>query len=186
MTASDGLDAVFKYIDENAERIVSDLQELCRQPSVSTTRTGIEEMALLISERVERAGLRATLHETGGHPIITGQLPGAGAKTLLFYNHYDVQPAEPVEEWTSLPFEANIVDGHVIARGSTDNKGNIISRLAAFEAFLAVRGELPCQVKYIIEGEEEIGSPSLEPFVVANKELQFLRGVEDLVRRGRP
>ncbi|MEE9240695.1 MAG: M20/M25/M40 family metallo-hydrolase [bacterium] len=171
MTASDGLDAVFKYIDENAERIVSDLQELCRQPSVSTTRTGIEEMASLISERVERAGLRVTRHETGGHPIITGQLPGAGAKTLLFYNHYDVQPAEPVEEWTSPPFEANIVDGHVIARGSTDNKGNIISRLAAFEAFLAVRGELPCQVKYIIEGEEEIGSPSLEPFVVANKEL---------------
>ncbi len=171
MTATDGLDPIFQYIDDNAERIVADLQELCRQPSISTTRTGIEEMAALIHKRVGGAGLKATRHETPGHPIITARLTGAGTKTLLFYNHYDVQPTEPLEEWVSPPFEANVVDGHVIARGSTDNKGNIISRLAAFEAFLAVRGELPCTVKYIIEGEEEIGSPSLESFVVANKDL---------------
>ena len=95
----------------------------------------------------------------------------AGDKTLLFYNHYDVQPAEPLSEWDTPPFEAHIVDGAVIARGATDNKGNIMSRLAAFEAFLAVRGELPCSVKYIIEGEEEVGSPSLEPFVKENADL---------------
>ena len=171
MIDAGALDAVFKYIDDHAEKTVADLQVLCRQPSVSTTHTGIEEMAGMVHRRVERAGLETTLHETGGHPILTARLGGAGAKTLLFYNHYDVQPADPIEEWTSPPFEANVVDGHVIARGATDNKGNIMSRLAAFEAFLAVRGELPCSIKYLIEGEEEIGSPSLVPFVTGNKEL---------------
>jgi len=165
------LGPIFQYIDDHAEQIVSDLQELCRQPSISTTRTGIEEMAALVHRRLERSGLKAIRHETGGHPILTGELGGASSKTLLFYNHYDVQPTEPLEEWSSPPFEARVVDGHVIARGATDNKGNIISRLAAFEAFLAVRGELPCSVKYLIEGEEEIGSASLESFVTGNKEL---------------
>lgn len=156
---------VLDYIDANAERTVADLQELCRQPSISTTNVGIREMAALLEARVARSGLETTLHETGGNPILTASLGGSGDKTLLFYNHYDVQPAEPLSEWDTPPFEAHIVDGAVIARGATDNKGNIMSRLAAFEAFLAVRGELPCSVKYIIEGEEEVGSPSLEPFV---------------------
>ncbi|MFC1491089.1 M20/M25/M40 family metallo-hydrolase [Nitrospinota bacterium] len=176
MGEANGLNAIFQYIDDHAEQTVSDLQELCRQPSISTTHTGIEEMATLVHRRLERAGLEATRHTTSGHPIVTGRIGGAGTKTLLFYNHYDVQPAEPLEEWTSPPFEARVVDGHVIARGATDNKGNIISRLAAFEAFLAVRGELPCSVKYIIEGEEEIGSPSLEPFVQENKDLLAAEG----------
>ena len=170
---SEGKDfgAVLDYIDANAERIVADLQELCRQPSISTTNVGVLEMAALLEARVARSGLETTLHETGGNPILTARLKGRGEKTLLFYNHYDVQPAEPLSEWSSPPFDAEVVDGHVIARGATDNKGNIMSRLAAFEAFLAVRGELPCTVKYIIEGEEEVGSPSLEPFVKENADL---------------
>lgn len=162
---------VLAYIEENADRFVADLQELCRQPSVSTTGVGVREMSVLLRDRVTRSGLEATLHETEGSPILTASLPGAGEKTLLFYNHYDVQPAEPLSEWSSPPFDARVVDGHVIARGATDNKGNIVSRLAAFEAFLAVRGELPCSVKYIIEGEEEVGSPSLEPFVKSHESL---------------
>ncbi|MEK6709154.1 MAG: M20/M25/M40 family metallo-hydrolase [Nitrospinota bacterium] len=165
------LKEIFAHIERNTEKTVAGLQELCRQPSISTTRVGVEEMAALVHRRLERAGFRATLHKTPGHPIVTGLLPGAGKRTLLFYNHYDVQPVEPLSEWTSPPFEARVVDGAVVARGSTDNKGNIISRLAAFEAFLAVRGELPCTVKYLIEGEEEIGSPSLEDFILANKPL---------------
>ncbi|MBT3432280.1 MAG: M20/M25/M40 family metallo-hydrolase [Nitrospinaceae bacterium] len=171
MSENAELDSIFQYIDNHTEEIVSDLQELCRQPSISTTHTGIEEMAGLVHSRLERAGLNAAFHETDGHPIVTGKLEGASLKTLLFYNHYDVQPAEPLEEWTSPPFEARVVDGHVIARGATDNKGNIISRLAAFEAFLAVRGKLPCSIKYLIEGEEEIGSPSLENFIINNREM---------------
>lgn len=162
---------VLDYIDENADRFVADLQELCRQPSISTTNVGIREMAALLEARVARSGLKTTLHETEGNPILTANLAGGGDKTLLFYNHYDVQPAEPLSEWDTPPFDAEVVDGAVIARGATDNKGNIMSRLAAFEAFLAVRGELPCSVKYIIEGEEEVGSPSLEPFVKENADL---------------
>ncbi|OGL63701.1 MAG: hypothetical protein A3J27_15035 [Candidatus Tectomicrobia bacterium RIFCSPLOWO2_12_FULL_69_37] len=188
MPASRDLAPVFAHIDQNADRIVADLQELCRQPSISTAHVGIEEMAALVKRRLERTGFQAALHRTQGHPIVTGIHPGAGKKTLLFYNHYDVQPAEPLSEWTSPPFEARVVDGYVIARGSTDNKGNIISRLAAFEALLAVRGELPCDVKYLIEGEEEIGSPSLETFIPAHKELLAADGCvwEDTFREDVP
>ncbi len=168
--------AVLAYIEENADRFVADLQEFCRQPSISTTNVGVREMAGLLEARVARAGLETTLHQTPGNPILTARLAGRGEKTLLFYNHYDVQPAEPLSEWDSPPFEAHVVDGHVIARGATDNKGNIVSRLAAFEAFLAVRGELPCSVKYLIEGEEEVGSPSLEPFVKSHAELLAAEG----------
>ena len=171
MNGNEDFGEVLAYIERNADRFVADLQELCRQPSVSTTGVGVREMSALLEERVARSGLEAALHETEGNPILTARLEGAGEKTLLFYNHYDVQPAEPLSEWSSPPFDARVVDGHVIARGATDNKGNIVSRLAAFEAFLAVRGELPCSVKYIIEGEEEVGSPSLEPFVKSRKSL---------------
>ncbi|MBI3128113.1 MAG: M20/M25/M40 family metallo-hydrolase [Candidatus Tectomicrobia bacterium] len=176
MAGNPDLKEVFAHIERNTGKIVADLQELCRQPSVSTTHTGIEEMAALVKRRLERAGFQATLHRTPGHPIVTALLPGKNSKNLLFYNHYDVQPPDPVSEWTSPPFEARVVDGAVVARGSTDNKGNIVSRLAAFEALLAVRGELPCNVKYLIEGEEEIGSPSLEDFVLANKALLAAEG----------
>ena len=171
MAQGEDFQEVLKYIEENVEKTVADLQELCRQPSISTTNVGIKEMANLLHARIEKAGLSSSFNETAGNPILTAKIEGASDKTLLFYNHYDVQPAEPESEWVSPPFEANIVDEHVIARGSTDNKGNIISRLAAFEAFLAVRGEVPCSIKYIIEGEEEIGSPSLENFIVNNKDL---------------
>lgn len=171
MAQGEDFQEVLKYIEENVEKTVADLQELCRQPSISTTNVGIKEMANLLHARIEKAGLSSSFNETAGNPILTAKIEGASEKTLLFYNHYDVQPAEPESEWVSPPFEANIVDEHVIARGSTDNKGNIISRLAAFEAFLAVRGEVPCSIKYIIEGEEEIGSPSLENFIVNNKDL---------------
>lgn len=188
MNKPDGMEPIFQHINDHAEQIVADLQELCRQQSVSTTHTGIEEMSRLIQERLGRTGLDATIHQTDGHPIVTGRLAGAGAKTLLFYNHYDVQPPDPVSEWSSPPFEAKVEDGHVIARGATDNKGNIISRLAAFEAFLAVRGELPCSIKYIIEGEEEIGSPSLLPFINANKDALAADGCiwEDTFREDEP
>ncbi len=188
MPERNGLEAVFDHIDRNAERIVSDLQELCRQPSISTTRVGIEEMAALIVARLERTGFRATRHETAGHPIVTGLLPGRRDKTLLFYNHYDVQPTDPIEAWDSPPFDPQIVDGHVIARGATDNKGNIISRLAAFEALLAVRGELPCTVKYLIEGEEECSSPSLPSVLEEHTDLLAAEGCiwEDTFREDVP
>lgn len=182
------LESVFSHIEENTEQIVADLQELCRQPSISATHVGIEEMATLLQERLERTGFQTARHETAHNPIITGVLPGTAEKTLLFYNHYDVQPVEPLEEWTSPPFEARVVDGHVISRGATDNKGNIISRLAAFEAFLSVHGELPCEVKHLIEGNEEGNSPSLLAFIEGHKELLMADGCiwEDTFREDVP
>jgi len=128
-------------------------------------------MADLVYRRLGREGLKAVRHETSGNLILTGQLGGAASKTILFFNHYDVQPAEPLEECSSPPFEPRVVDDHVIARGTTDNKGNIINRLAAFETFLSVRRELLCSIEHLIQGEEEIGSPSLELFITGNKEL---------------
>jgi acetylornithine deacetylase/succinyl-diaminopimelate desuccinylase-like protein len=96
---------------------------------------------------------------------------GEGERTLLFYNHYDVQPPEPLDEWHSDPFAAEVRDGALFARGVADNKGNIAARIAAVDAYLAARGKLPCKVKFIIEGEEEIGSPSLPAFADANRDL---------------
>mgnify|MGYP003389035348 FL=1 len=136
MAQGEDFQKVLKYIEENVEKTVADLQELCRQPSISTTNVGIKEMANLLHARIEKAGLSSSFNETAGNPILTAKIEGASEKTLLFYNHYDVQPADPESEWASPPFEANIIDEHVVARGSTDNKGNIISRLVAFEAFL--------------------------------------------------
>jgi len=166
-----GLDDVFAYISAHAEKTVADLCELCRQPSISTTHVGVEEMALLLEARLGRAGFRAQHFETTHNPIVYGEMKGNRPKTLLYYNHYDVQPPDPIEEWMSPPFEPTTRDGHLYARGATDNKGNIISRLAAVEAFLAVRGELPCAVKYMIEGNEEMSSPVIGPFVEGHKDL---------------
>jgi acetylornithine deacetylase/succinyl-diaminopimelate desuccinylase-like protein len=110
---------------------------------------------------------------TAGYPVVVGQFAGAGAKTLMFYNHYDVQPPEPLELWDSSPFAAEIRDGHLYARGVADNKGNLVARLAAVEAWLAMRGELPLNVLFVVEGEEEIGSPNLGTF--AQEQIKDLR-----------
>ena len=171
MSREKSMDNIFEYIENNSESIVEDLCELCRQPSISTTDIGIEQMAQLMQKRLEKTGFKVKRHETSHNPILTGFLKGISEKTILFYNHYDVQPPDPEEEWETPPFEPSIRDGHIFARGSTDNKGNIMSRLAAFEAFIAVRGELPCSVKYVIEGNEEMSSPSFRHFVPENKEL---------------
>ncbi|MBI2132225.1 MAG: M20/M25/M40 family metallo-hydrolase [Candidatus Tectomicrobia bacterium] len=169
MSSDKSLDAVFAHIDAHAGKTVEDLCELCRQPSVSTTHVGVMEMARLLQERLERTGFKTQRFETTHNPIIYGELKGGAQRTLLYYNHYDVQPPDPLEEWVSPPFEPTIRDGHVYARGATDNKGNIMSRLAAIEAFLAVRGQLPCTVKYMIEGNEEMSSPVIGPFVDGHK-----------------
>jgi acetylornithine deacetylase/succinyl-diaminopimelate desuccinylase-like protein len=110
------------------------------------------------------------VHPTAGSPVIVAERAGRSDRTLLIYNHYDVQPAEPLELWNSPPFEATIRDGKVFGRGVSDDKGHITSRLLALDAFLAVQGELPCRVKFVIEGEEEVGSVHLPEFVHAQRE----------------
>lgn len=158
---------VFERIEDQAERTVERLRGLCRQPSVSAQGLGLEECARLTRELLEESGLRAELMPLAeGPPVVYGELRSRSSqRTLVCYNHYDVQPPEPLELWKSDPWAAEVREGRIWARGASDNKANIVSRLAALEAFRDVRGEVPCNVKFVIEGEEEIGSPHLAPFV---------------------
>jgi acetylornithine deacetylase/succinyl-diaminopimelate desuccinylase-like protein len=160
---------VTQYIDQHSDRFVKELQLLSRQPSVSAQNLGMRECAQLVKSMLEEVGLSAKLFELqGGPPVVYGEMLGKNSrKTLIFYDHYDVQPAEPLELWQSDPWAAEIRDGKIFARGVSDNKSNIVSRLKAMEAFLKTEGELPCNVKFVIEGEEETGSPHLGQFVKA-------------------
>ncbi len=163
------MDDILAYIDDHMEETVARLQTFCRQPSIAAQGAGMAEMAELVGRTLAEAGFQVELVPTGGFPVVLGHLAGAGARTLMFYNHYDVQPPEPLELWESPPFAAEIREGHLYARGVADNKGNTVARLAAVEAWLAVRGELPLNILFVVEGEEEIGSPHLGPFAEANQ-----------------
>ena len=168
---SDLWSKVSDYIDRNVDKAIAELTELCAQPSVAAQGLGMAECAQLVKGLLGRRGIKAELLPTGGYPVVFGSGQGRAQKTLIFYNHYDVQPPEPLELWESPPFSPQVRDGKFYARGASDDKGHIISRLFALDAVLAALGELPCSVKFVIEGEEEIGSPNLEEFVRANREL---------------
>jgi acetylornithine deacetylase/succinyl-diaminopimelate desuccinylase-like protein len=147
-----------------------ELFEFLRIPSVSADsrhRDDTRAACEWVVDRLERAGLEAGLMETGGHPVALGEWRGAGpdAPTLLIYGHYDVQPPEPLDLWTSPPFEPEIRDGRIYARGAADDKGQLFLHLKALEMLLARHGRLPVNVIVLAEGEEEIGSPSLLPFI---------------------
>jgi acetylornithine deacetylase/succinyl-diaminopimelate desuccinylase-like protein len=142
--------------------------ELCAQPSVSAAGEGMAGCARLVARHLEARGLDADIIETARHPAVVAE-GGSGDRTLLFYNHYDVQPPEPLELWETPPFEPNVRDGKLFARGAVDDKGHFVTRLAALDAYRALHGELPFRVAFLIEGEEEIGSPSLEDVVARNR-----------------
>lgn len=158
------------YIADHLEEWVAELSALCAQPSVAAQGLGMAECAGLVESMLRKRGLAAEVIPTRGHPIVYGEATGASDKTLLFYNHYDVQPAEPLELWDSPPFEPTLRDGKLYARGVSDDKGHVICRLAAIDAVKAVTGELPSRVKFLVEGEEEIGSVSLPAFVAEHRE----------------
>lgn len=165
------LDRVLNRIDENFDRAVEDLTEFVRQPSISAQGKGIQQMADLVAGRYRDLGAAVTAESyDGGNPVVFASLPGRTARTLLFYNHYDVQPPEPLEKWNTPPFEPVIKDGLIFGRGTADNKGSLVARLAAFRAFLEEYGELPVALRCMVEGEEEVGSPHLQAFVDANRE----------------
>ncbi|MGD8398070.1 MAG: M20/M25/M40 family metallo-hydrolase, partial [Anaerolineae bacterium] len=167
------MDDILRYIDSHLEETVARLSAFCRQPSIAAQGVGMAEMAKMVREALEAAGGDATLVPTAGFPVVLGRFRGRGARTLMLYNHYDVQPPEPLDLWDSPPFEPEIRDGHLYARGVADNKGNLVARLAAVEAWHAVRGELPLDVLFVVEGEEEIGSPHLGAFAERHrKELR--------------
>jgi acetylornithine deacetylase/succinyl-diaminopimelate desuccinylase-like protein len=163
----------FAYIDSHGPAALDELIDYCRLPTVSAQGLSIDETARFTVYLLESEGFKTQVlaKEAPGFPVVYGEHPGAGPKTLLFYNHYDVQPADPLDEWTQPPFEPALRDGLLYGRGVSDNKGNIISRLLAIRALKARFGGLPCNVKFCIEGDEEIGSPQIAPFVNKHREL---------------
>ncbi|UCH87274.1 MAG: M20/M25/M40 family metallo-hydrolase [Dehalococcoidia bacterium] len=167
------MEDVFRHIEEHQQEAIDDLIRLCRLPSVSAEGRAIDETAEVVSEMLGSLGFRTQIiPKAGGHPVVYGELAGASTeKTILFYNHYDVQPVEPLDLWSSLPFEPSLRDDKLYARGACDNKGNIAARLAVIRAFQTVRGQVPLSLKFFIEGDEEIGSPGIEPFVEERREL---------------
>jgi acetylornithine deacetylase/succinyl-diaminopimelate desuccinylase-like protein len=167
------MEDVYRHIEEHLEESLADLGRLCELPSVSAQGQAIQGTAESVARLLEGAGFQTRLlpKPGGGHPVVYGELEGASPKTMLFYNHYDVQPPEPLELWSSPPFQLTRRDDKLYARGVSDDKGDIVSRLAALRAFQAVRGRVPVNIKFCIEGDEEIGSPNLGPFVHENRYL---------------
>ena len=165
----------FDYLEGHRDEWIAMLADLCRLPSVSAQGSAIVETATLLQKMLEEVGFSTRLlpKSQNGNPVVYGELRGNSPFTLLLYNHYDVQPAEPMEIWSSLPFEPALREGKIYGRGVSDNKGNIIARLAALLSLRAVRGSLPITVKVCIEGDEEIGSPHMEEFV--HQHLELLR-----------
>ncbi len=175
------MEAFDAYIEANRDRFIEELKSFVRQPSVSAQGLGLQEMADLVQARLERLGALARQIPTGvcdsvqngvedGPPVVYGEL-GQGDKTLLIYNHYDVQPPEPLELWESPPFEPEIRDDHLYGRGVADNKGDLLARIQAVETWLATRGALPLRLKWFVEGEEEVGSPHLASLAKAHADL---------------
>ncbi|MDX2005089.1 MAG: M20/M25/M40 family metallo-hydrolase [Meiothermus sp.] len=149
------------------------LERLVSLPTVSAEGRALPETAALVRELLEELGLVTELHPTAGAPVVFAHntpIRGGGAKTVLFYNHYDVQPADPLELWESDPFTLTERDGKLYGRGSTDDKGEITARLAALRWIKEERGEIPFGVKFCIEGEEEVGSPNLGRYVEEYKQ----------------
>ncbi len=162
--------AFFEYLDTHRERFLDELKLYCAQPSVAAQNHGMAEMAALAQARLAARGFTTRLIPTAGQPVVYGEL-GDGPRTLLIYDHYDVQPAEPLDLWETPAFTPTVRDGHLYARGVADNKGDQICRMQAIEAWLATQGPLPLKIKWVIEGEEEIGSPNLDAFAHAHAEL---------------
>ncbi len=162
------------YLDQNQSRLVNELLDFVRIPSVSAKPENIPDVqraAQWVAARLTAAGAeRADVLPTAGHPVVCAEWLHAGADkpTLLIYGHFDVQPAEPFDLWTTPPFEPEIRDGRVWGRGASDDKGGMLIPILAFEAMLQAKGRLPVNVRFFFEGQEEIGSPDLPPFVTAH------------------
>lgn len=163
------------YIETHRERFLDELKEYLRIPSISTDPTQKNEVARCakwVAEHLEGIGIdQVEIEETAGHPIVYAEhCKAPGKPTILIYGHYDVQPPDPLELWDTPPFEPDVRDGKIFARGATDDKGQLFAHLKGLEAHLQTNGELPVNVKLLIEGEEEVGSPNLTPWVIENKE----------------
>ena len=158
------------YLDSHLDESIAELSKLVAQPSVGAQNLGVKECAELVAGMLRKRGFATEIMPTEGAPVVFGERKGKSDKTLLFYCHYDVQPPEPLELWETPPFKPSLRGGKLYGRGVGDDKGHIVSRLFAIDALLNEYGELPCNVKFIIEGEEETSSVHLHEYVLNNKE----------------
>ena len=170
------MNEVLKYIGENRETFIEELKEFLRIPSISTlaeNKKDINDCAEFVMNKLKQAGMsRVEIFHTEGHPIVYGEWLGApGKPTVLVYGHYDVQPVDPIDLWDSPPFEPTIKNGKIYARGATDDKGQVFMHFKSVDSFFKTVGSPPLNIKYVIEGEEEIGSEHLEKFIARNADL---------------
>ncbi len=172
---------VLKHVDSNLNNLILDLQTLIRQPSVSAKNEGIEECAKLVKKLLQKSGLKSEILrlKKGVAPIVYAEIKSRQnpTKTLMFYNHYDVQPAEPFDLWDYPPFSGTRKGNKIFGRGATDDKGELITRIKAVEAYLKTTGDVPCNIKFVIEGEEETGSAHIEEYLKKYKKKFSCNGV---------
>src|SRR5881398_1701620 len=166
------LNPALQYVSKNKDRFLQDFRTLLKQRSVSAQKLGIEDCAKIVKKQMDIAGLKAKiLPVKNGNPVVYGEARSkSSSKTLLIYGHYDVQPVEPLEKWVSGPFDAKLSGRKIVSRGAADSKNNVVSFIKAAESYLKSSGDVPLNLKFIVEGEEEIGSPHLPGFVEENAE----------------
>jgi len=172
---------IFKFVDNNLNELISELQTLIRQPSVSAKNEGIEECAKLVAKILKKSGINSEILriKKGVAPVVFAEVKSKKNphKTILFYNHYDVQPAEPFDLWDDDPFSGKIKGNKIFGRGSSDDKGELITRIKAVKAFLKTQRDVPCNVKFLIEGEEETGSANIDKYLKKYKKKFSCDGI---------
>ena len=176
------MSAIDAVVDAEMPGLISDLQMLIRQPSVSAKKQGLVECANLVAETMRKAGINSDvlyLDDKSIAPIVYGEVRSRSNpdKTILFYNHYDVQPEEPLELWNDEPFSGKVEGNYIFGRGSADDKGELITRIKGVEYFLKKTGDVPCNVKFMVEGEEEVGSVHVEDYLMKYRDRLACDGV---------
>jgi len=169
------------FVDKHRNELLNDLQTLIKQPSISAKNEGIEECSILVSKMLKKAGVSSEILRLNKNsaPLVFGEVKSKSnpSKTLLFYNHYDVQPVEPIEEWDYPPFSGKIIGNKIFGRGASDDKGELITRIKAVESYLHEYNDVPCNIKFCIEGEEENGSENIEKYLKKFKKKFSCDGV---------
>jgi len=176
------LSEINAIVDSEMSGLVSDLQTLIRQPSVSAKKQGLMECANLVAQIMRQAGINSEvlyLDDKSVPPVVYGEVKSKSnpGKTILFYNHYDVQPEEPLDLWENEPFSGKVEGNYIFGRGSADDKGELITRIKAVEYYLKKTGDVPCNVKFMVEGEEEVGSVHVEQYLTRYQERLKCDGV---------
>ena len=169
------------FVNKHRTKLLNDLQTLIRQPSISAKNEGIEECSILVSKMLKKAGISSEILRLNKNaaPLVFGEVKSKSnpSKTLLFYNHYDVQPVEPIEELQYPPFSGKIIGNKIFGRGASDDKGELITRIKAVESYLQEYNDVPCNIKFCIEGEEENGSENIEKYLKKFKKKFSCDGV---------